>query len=76
MITTLDKILIGKTVFVADIDDSPKKKNRMMSLGIFQGSAITPMFTTPWSEPTAYETGGTLIALRKKEAKLIKVICE
>ena len=76
VLTSLDKVSIKKTVYIEDIIDDSNIKTRLLSMGIVKGSTITPIFSSPLADPIAYETEGMLIALRKEEAKLIKVICK
>ena len=48
-------------------------KRRFLDLGIVENTLITPVLKSPSGDPTAFEIRGTLIALRKEDANLIKV---
>jgi DtxR family Mn-dependent transcriptional regulator len=48
-------------------------RRRMMDLGILPGTTIEVEMTSPSGDPTAYKVRGALIALRKEQARLIRV---
>lgn len=48
-------------------------RRRMMDLGILPGTTIEVEMTSPGGDPTAYKVRGALIALRKEQARLIRV---
>jgi len=48
-------------------------RRRMMDLGILPGTTIEVEMTSPSGDPTAYNVRGALIALRKEQARLIRV---
>jgi DtxR family Mn-dependent transcriptional regulator len=48
-------------------------RRRMMDLGILPGTTIEVEMTSPSGDPTAYKIRGALIALRKEQARLIRV---
>ena len=48
-------------------------KRRLLDLGIIKGTKIIPVLKSPSGDPTAFEVRGTLIALRKEDAILIKI---
>jgi Fe2+ transport system protein FeoA len=45
----------------------------LLDLGIVPGTAVTAEVRSPGGDPTAYRIRGTLIALRKNQANLIKI---
>ena len=59
---------INKTAVVAEFC-AGKMTQRINDLGIVEGSEITPVFIAPFGEHT-------LIALRRKDSRLILVRCE
>lgn len=71
---SLNDIDLNKTVIVNDILCDNHSKRRFLDLGIIKGTLITPLFRSPFSDPTAYEINNTVIAIRKEDASLIKVI--
>ena len=48
-------------------------RRRLLDLGFVPGSFITPILTSPSGDPRAFEIRGTLIAIRKEDAKLISI---
>ena len=71
---SLDTVDLNKPVIVTDILCDSHSKRRFFDLGIIKGTLITPLFRSPFSDPTAYEINNTVIAIRKEDANLIKVI--
>ena len=71
---SLDTVDLNKPVIVTDILCDNHSKRRFLDLGIIKGTLITPLFRSPFSDPTAYEINNTVIAIRKEDANLIKVI--
>ena len=48
-------------------------RRRMFDLGIVKGTEIKCMYKSPYGDPTAYGIRGTVIAIRKEDASLIKI---
>lgn len=71
---SLDTVDLNKPVIVTDILCDNHSKRRFLDLGIIKGTLITPLFRSPFSDPTAYEINNTVIAIRKEDASLIKVV--
>jgi ferrous iron transport protein A len=46
----------------------------MLDLGIVKSTMIKPVFISPSGDPRAYEFRGSLIAIRKRDAKFIEII--
>lgn len=68
----LTNAALGEEYTVTDIGNSDAKK-RFSDLGIFKGATITPLFKSPFGEPTAYEILGAVMALRKNDSDCIFV---
>lgn len=49
------------------------QRRRLMDLGIVPGTKISAEFTNAKGNPTAYNIRGALIALRKDQAKMVKI---
>lgn len=73
---SLNDVDLNETVIVNDILCDNHSKRRFLDLGIIKGTLITPLFRSPFSDPTAYEINNTVIAIRKEDASLIKVVNE
>ena len=48
-------------------------KRRLLDLGLVPGTLITPVFTSPFGEPTAFEFRNTIISIRSEDSSLIKI---
>lgn len=72
-ISTLDKVPLGKNAIVLNIRNSSRHKYRLMDMGVAKDTIITPLFTSPASDPTAYLLKGTVIALRLEDSRNINV---
>lgn len=72
-ICNLSDLKINKTAKILDLYCSSNIKRRLFDLGIIKGSSITPIFKSPFNDPTAYLVKGTVIALRKEDSSKILV---
>lgn len=71
--TTLDGLRPGQAGVVVKVDAEPALKLHLMELGFVAGSPIAFLMSTPFGDPNIYALRGTSIALRKSEAKCIRV---
>lgn len=72
----LSEVPIGKTVTVKEIHCRKSLLKRIHDMGITEGCEMTPVFCSPFGNPVAYEVKNTLIALRRKDSKDIRVRCQ
>jgi len=70
---SLNHLELNKTGEVEEILCDTHSKRRFLDLGIIKGTLITPLYRSPFSDPTAYEINNTVIAIREDDAKFIKV---
>lgn len=49
------------------------ERRRLLDLGFVPGTTVAAEMTSPGGDPTAYRLRGTLVALRREQAALIKV---
>jgi ferrous iron transport protein A len=71
--TPLDHLRPGQTGVVVKVEAEPALKLHLMELGFVAGSPIVFLMSTPFGDPNIYALRGTSIALRKSEAKCIRV---
>lgn len=71
--TTLDKIPLNCEVIIDCIDCEKGIKNRIIDMGITEGEKIIPILKSPFGDPIAYLSKGTVIALRKSDCNKISV---
>lgn len=69
----LDSLAPGQTGTVLRIEAEPVLKLHLMELGFVAGSPIVFLMSTPFGDPNIYALRGTSIALRKSEARCIRV---
>ena len=48
-------------------------KRRLLDMGLVKGTNIIPVLVSPSGEPRAFLVRGTIIAIRKEDAKDIKI---
>lgn len=73
MITTLNKLPLGTSAKILNINCASNIKRRFLDLGFIKNTNITPILKSPSGDPVAFEIRGTVIAVREEDAKLIKV---
>ncbi len=74
MKTTLNKISCNHHAIIMNIEDSESESQKLHDMGLTKGSDITPVFSSPTSDPVAYKVNGVVIAIRNKQAKNINVL--
>ncbi len=73
MITTLNKLPLGTSAKIINVDCNSNVKRRFLDLGFIKNTNITPILKSPSGDPVAFEIRGTVIAIREEDTKLIKV---
>ena len=76
-IVSLNKVPVGKTAIIMQVDISNKLQSaRLSDVGITKGSCITPCFVSSSRDSIAYYVKNSLIALRNEDAENINVLYE
>jgi ferrous iron transport protein A len=75
-IGTLDRLAPGQAAIVTDLTSQGMERRRLMDLGILPGTAITVEMTSPLGDPRAYMVRGALVALRREQARGIRIVLE
>ena len=70
---SLDKLPLNENGYIIDLKSEGALRRRMLDLGLVKNTKIKPIFISPSGDPRAYEVRGTVIAIRKKDAKLIEL---
>ena len=73
MLINLDKLDLNKKGYVKSIYCNSSITRRLYDLGLLEGTSITPIFSSPFGDPTAYEFRGNIIAIRSEDAHKIHV---
>lgn len=69
----LSQLPLNQRGKIIELNCNSSIKRRFLDLGLVPGTYITPVFTSPFGEPIAYEFRNTLISIRNDDSMLIKV---
>ncbi len=72
-IMTADRLEPGRVGRIIELRDCGALTRRLMELGLIPGAVLLRRHTAPGGSPIAYEAGGTLLALRAKDAAQLLV---
>ena len=72
-IITLNKLPVNERGIIVELHCNNSIKRRLLDLGLVPGTYITPVFTSPFGEPTAFEFRNTIISIRNDDSCHIKV---
>lgn len=70
---TLDELPHRASAVVVGLDGEGPDRRRVMDLGVIPGVVIAAHVDSPLGDPTAYLVRGCLIALRRSQARNIRV---
>ncbi|MBR2131668.1 MAG: ferrous iron transport protein A [Oscillospiraceae bacterium] len=70
---TLDALSVGRNAVIERINMPQEMAVRLQALGFIPGGRIRVVHESPWGDPVAYLVCGTVIALRRRDAKQIEV---
>lgn len=70
---TLDELPLNTEGTVICLHAENTLRRRLLDLGLVKGTRLKPIFISPSGDPTAYEFRGSLISIRKDDAKLIEI---
>lgn len=70
---TLNEIKLNNTVIIDSINCTGKLHRRFLDLGIIPGTKITPVFSSIFNDPIAYEVRGSIIAIRNEDSRKINI---
>lgn len=73
MIYSLDKLPLNHKSIIIELNCNKSIKQRLLDLGLVPGTYITPVFKSPFGEPTAFEFRNTIISIRNDDCINIKV---
>ncbi|MBR6504903.1 MAG: ferrous iron transport protein A [Clostridia bacterium] len=70
---SLDNLQMNKNAKIDSLCCNSSIRRRLLDLGFVPDTNITPIFKSVSGDPTAFEIRGTIIALRKEDARDIWV---
>ena len=73
-IENLNQLPLNKIGKIKKIDCEECIKRRLLDMGLVKGTNIEPILVSPSKDPRAFLVRGTIIAIRKEDAKDIKII--
>lgn len=69
----LSQLPLNQRGKIIELNCNSSIKRRFLDLGLVPGTYITPVFSSPFGEPTAYEFRNTLISIRNDDSNYIIV---
>ncbi len=72
-IENLNQLPLNKSGKINKIECGEGIKRRLLDMGLVKGTEITPILISPSRDPRAFLVRGTIIAIRKEDAKNIKI---
>ncbi len=69
----LSTLPLNKSAVICSVECKENLKNRIFDFGIIENSVITPIYRSPFGDPTAYLIKNAVVALRKKDCQNIFV---
>jgi ferrous iron transport protein A len=70
---TLDELIGDERATVTSLDSSGAERRRLMDLGVLPGIVVRNVRRSPLGDPTAYLVRGSVIVLRRSQARGINV---
>jgi ferrous iron transport protein A len=70
---TLDRLRVGQEGVVVAVEGEPGLRRRLLEAGFVPHSAVRFLMATPFGDPRVYSLRGTQIALRKSDARHVRI---
>lgn len=71
--TSLDKLPPDRRAVVQEVFAQGAQRRRLQELGFVPGAQVECVGTSPLGDPRAYQLRGTVIALRRRDARPVRV---
>ncbi len=72
MLSDLSRLSPGESGTPLEVVPSPLS-GKLLEMGILSQPRVTALFAAPSGDPVAYQWGGAVVALRKKDARWIRI---
>lgn len=69
----LDQVPLNKIGKIKEINCEGEIKRRLLDLGLVKGTNIIPILVSPSNDPRAFLVRGSIIAIRKEDAKNVSI---
>lgn len=76
MILPLSALVPGESAYISRVEGHSHMARRLAELGLLPGTHISCELVSPAGDPAAYRVRGALIALRSRDAYLVRVHTE
>ena len=73
-VVNLSQLPLNKNVIIKELKCEGNIKRRLLDVGLVKGTNIVPVLVIQSKDPRAFCVRGTIIAIRKEDAKNIKII--
>ena len=73
IMTNLYDLETGQQAYIDGLVANGALRRRLLDLGLVNGTSATCLYNAPSGDPKAYFVRGTVIALRKEDAKMIYI---
>lgn len=70
----LNQLPLNEVGIIRDVKCEGNIKRRLLDMGLVNGTKIIPVLVSPSKDPRAFLVRGTIIAIRKEDAKNIKIL--
>lgn len=71
--TSLDRLPPDRRAVVQEVFAQGAQRRRLQELGFVPGAQVECVGTSPLGDPRAYQLRGTVIALRRRDARPVRV---
>ena len=72
-IENLSQLPLNQNGRIENVECNEGIKRRLLDMGLVKGTNIVPILISPSGDPRAFLVRGTIIAIRKEDAKHIKI---
>lgn len=69
----LDELPLGRTAVVGSLQTRGPQRRRLLDLGLVPGARVKAELISPLGDPTAYRVLGTLVVLRRAQAREVRL---
>ena len=70
----LSALALGRHAYISQVGGPPDMTQRLTELGLLPGTRIACELISPAGDPAAYRVRGALIALRRADAGMVKIV--
>jgi ferrous iron transport protein A len=71
--TSLDRLMPGSRGLVEEISAQGAMRRRLQDLGFVAGAQVECLGKSPLGDPRAYGVRGAVVALRRRDARLVEI---